>query len=194
MPPPITANDMTDQLLTNAILTGYRALAYAAGCVALPYGPYIGLGQFCLWQVRSSYDTLRMLAQRALIAFVGAAFARRVFHIFFACAEKQMIRANTAGVITGVTHIKPIGDWAVMNQPGCTMRENNSIITPTAPKLSIRSASFHAVASPEPAPIGLLDFGPKAIGERCTRARAARLCGRLGAHIKTPLMCHASGC
>lgn len=134
----------------------------------------------------------------------GALLCCHISHVVLRSAEKQMIGANTTGVVAVMANIQPIRDRSVMNFPGDAMGIKVGLIGTTDATVSMRERAY-----PFPARIGLVDFCPEPCFKRwgfrvLTRwgvcavgfaATLAALCDRI-IHVGTPNRAtgHAHGC
>lgn len=81
---------------------------------------------------------------------------RCVMHVFFLCAQKEMIRIYAAWVVTFMTYVKPIGNGSIMQRPCysvCSLRSQPAITLVLKP-------------CPYPAPVCLINVIPEPNMER----------------------------
>lgn len=92
-----------------------------AGCSKPTYFNDISgrkLGSFDLFAARYSFGTDRRPMARPMIV---TALGRAVVPVVFGCTEKQMVRANAAGIIAMMANVHPLGDMSIDENPSIAM-------------------------------------------------------------------------
>lgn len=89
-----------------------------------------------------------------------------VLHVVIVGAKKQVIGANTSGVVTAVQYPQPVGDGAVVQFPRYAMRVYRAAVLAD---LAIPSVTTRACPLPTTIALGFTDSHPEPWRDRATR-------------------------
>lgn len=151
MLPALTCNNFRNDACINAVLVSQLFLGNATGGVALAY---------------LANGMCRQLRWRASMALPS--LGNLISNVVCISAKEQVIGPNTGGSVASVQYPQPIGDRAVVQFPGNTMRRSSRAVLP-ASQSNAAVAVMVGCGSPQPTRIGLSDFRPKALSKRANR-------------------------
>lgn len=196
--PRSAVQDGLHRCMFDAILSSKRTMAVFAGRVLGADFAHILCGQTTLGQGISP----RMSVLRS-----------RIGHIILLGSQKEMVGADARWVVAPMADRQPFRQRLIVEFIRKAMR---------ARVKEVAVSMFVFACSPKPAPIGFLNLSPKTIRARRDLSRllmqagafsAAKVavsfsdvlgrwlesapamiaCGRIGVHIESPSMCHATG-
>lgn len=104
----------------------------------------------------------------AIVRWATATLIPRIALILCAGAKKQVVGANTGGIVAVMANLKPIRNWAKMYHPRYTMRSLCLAAFSCQAPIVIDSFSFEGT-SPKPAVRCFLDIFPKSLLNRDSR-------------------------